>query len=323
MSATNSQATDDQELDYKSQYKNKLSSLDSYKSEAEAQLAQQQAASRQAAQLSYQKLLKYLPQQTAGYSVGMTETAKIAANNSLQRQLADADAQHQSSLAELNRYVAEQENAAFDQYYQRGQEEKQWDFQQEQWQYQKDQDAAAKTAAEQEFAFNAAVSAIEGQEFDTVAGLENYVRGLQGEVSDEQFKILQNKMEYYKEGVAEVEADAKQAEADKDLLFVSTKKVYLDDADGIGEIDDGIAIKTEKSDIDVKTDGKADDKMKTRLLNAAKAQGRTIENREVLAFDKKFYVYVNGEFYKITDEDDLSQIIHNEKKGLDIYYGVD
>lgn len=310
MSATNSQATDDQELDYKAQYKNKLSSLDSYKSEAEAQLAQQQKASRQAAQLSYQKLLKYLPQQTAGYSVGMTETAKIAANNSLQRQLADADAQHQSSLAELNRYVAEQENAAFDQYYQRGQEEKQWDFQQEQWQYQKDQDAAAKTAAAQDFAFDSAVSAIEGIEFDTVDALETYVTSLEGNVSPEQYKVLKNKMDYYKEGVQSVQDENEQAAADKNLLIESD--LYIDAYDELQKDGGDVVIDVDgENDIDVNSAGELSDPKLLKRLNAVVPNPK---NGRVYYFDGQYFTYHNGTYYELYEEDGLGAALDNYRR---------
>lgn len=280
--------------------------------------------------------MKYLPEQTAGYSVGMTETAKIAANNSLARQLADADAAHTEATSELNRYVAEQENAAFDQYYQRGQEEKQWNLQQEQWnlqqeqwQYQKDQDAAAK----QEAIYNEMMTMMRNGEYGTTAELEKYLFGAAGNTSfdeddigytltPEQQRNLLLEYNTIKNDPASAERDeALRPKTDKDKLYVSALKVYDDDVDGIGESGDWISIKTDGDDIDVDTVGKAPSATRDRILNVMSDKDK--KDGTVLYFDGSYYVYVDGELYGIKNEDDLGKILDNERRGLSLRDGVE
>lgn len=270
------------------QYDTRIADLSAYQTDEETRLKQQKSAAREAANISHQKLLKYLPQQTAGYSVGMTETAKIAANNSLQRQLAEADAAFEGSVADLKHYVASEKDAAADKLYER-------EWAEEQWNHQKEQDAAAKTAAEQEFAFNAAVSAIEGQEFDTVAGLENYVSGLQSKVSDEQFKILQNKMEYYKEGVAEIEADAKLAEADKASLLRYGYKV--DATDDLAKDGENVKVKIDGKWVKTESGGVVPTgHMHDRLM--AVLDGKPVDGEVFYVGEHdQHYLYHDGRFY--------------------------
>ncbi len=194
---------------HQNQYDAKINDLSAYQTDEEKRLKQQNSAAREAASISHQKLMKYLPQQTAGYSVGMTETAKIAANNSLQRQLAEADAAYESSVVDLNRYVAAEKDAAADKLYERERAEEQWNYQkeqdqyqkeraEEQWNYQKEQDAAAKQAAKQAAAFDNAMVTIDSRSWNTVAELENYINGYNGEVSDTQWQELQGRLNYYK-----------------------------------------------------------------------------------------------------------------------------
>jgi hypothetical protein len=77
-------------------------------------LEEQKAKQQEQAALNHQKLLKYLPQQTAGQSLGMTESAKIAANNALVAQQGAAESEYNRGVAELNNYVREQEKAEQD-----------------------------------------------------------------------------------------------------------------------------------------------------------------------------------------------------------------
>ena len=258
-------------------------------------MKQQKSAAREAASISHQKLLKYLPQQTAGYSVGMTETAKIAANNSLQRQLAEADAAFDGSMADLNHYVAAEKDAAADKLYERERAEEQWNFQQDQWNYQKEQDTAAKQAAAQDFAFNSAVSAIEGMEFDTVDALQNYVTGLKGKVSEDQYKILENKMNYYQEGVAEIEADAKLAEADKASLLRYGYKV--DATDDLAEDGENVEVKINGKWVETESGGVVPTgHMHDRLM--AVLDGKPVDGEVFYVGEHdQHYLYHDGRFY--------------------------
>jgi hypothetical protein len=141
---------------HQEQYETKIKDLSEYRTDEEKRLKQQNSAAREAASISHQKLMKYLPQQTAWYSVGMTETAKIAANNSLQRQLAEADAAYEGSMADLKRYVAAEEDAAADKLYER------------------EQDAAAKQAA----AYNEMMNMMRNGEYGvTTDDLREYLFG--------------------------------------------------------------------------------------------------------------------------------------------------
>ena len=115
------------------------------------------------AAINQQKLLKYLEQTSAGQSVGMTESAKIAAANNYSRDVAAADDAYNQGVADLNNYVRDQQKA------------------------------------EQDENFNNAMITIDSQTWNTTADLENYIKGYEGKVSDTQWQEIQNRLNFYKE----------------------------------------------------------------------------------------------------------------------------
>lgn len=153
-------------------------SLDQYRTDAENVLKQKQQSAKQAADVSYQKLLKYLPHQTAGQSIGMTETAKIAANNSYQRALASADSEYAAGMTDLlNNYRAEKQ-AEMD-----------------------------RVKADQDAFYNDLITSIEAGEFNTTSELENYINSAKGKVSDDQMIALERKLNFYKNDSEQQAAD--------------------------------------------------------------------------------------------------------------------
>ena len=146
--------------------------LDQYKTDAQKQIEEKRRNSQQAADINYQKLQKYLPQQTKGYSIGMTETAKIAANNAYQRQLAQAESDYNADMTELNNYVRTEQERLDDK--EKAEQERLED----------------KAKAEQDKLFNEAKGIIEGGAWNTGSELQNYISGLEGKLSDNQYGVL-------------------------------------------------------------------------------------------------------------------------------------
>ena len=133
-------------------------SLDQYKTDAQRQIEEKRRNSQQAANINYQKLQKYLPQQTKGYSIGMTETAKIAANNAYQRQLAEAESDYNADMTELNNYVRTEQERLDD-----------------------------KAKAEQDANYNEIMSSVRNGEYNTVADLDKYLGITTNENGDKVF----------------------------------------------------------------------------------------------------------------------------------------
>ena len=132
--------------------------LDQYKTDAQRQIEEKRRNSQQAADINYQKLQKYLPQQTKGYSIGMTETAKIAANNAYQRQLAQAESDYNADMTELNNYVRQEQERLDD-----------------------------KAKAEQDANYNEIMSSVRNGEYNTVADLDKYLGITTNENGDKVF----------------------------------------------------------------------------------------------------------------------------------------
>ena len=168
-------------------------SLENYKSEQEKLFDQKRDAAKQAAFVNHQKLLKYLPQQTAGQSLGMTETAKIAASNAYQQNVAAADAAFAEGMSELNNYVRTEQERLDD-----------------------------KAKAEQDETFNNVMTTIDSQTWNTTADLENYIKGYEGKVSDTQWQEIQGRLKYYQENPDQQAAD--NAYNDQKTLAVSAGK---------------------------------------------------------------------------------------------------
>ena len=195
--------------------------LDQYKTDAQKQLAQQRQATKQSADINYQKLMKYLPQQTKGYSIGMTETAKIAANNALQRQLAQADMDYAGKMLELNNYLRTEQERLDDKEYQRrwNEDEKEYNrgrdalmdqrYEDEteynrgrdalmdqrykdETEYNHEQDAKKDQQAKQNELFNQILGIIEGGAWNTGDELMNYVKSFEGKdgVTPDQYNVL-------------------------------------------------------------------------------------------------------------------------------------
>lgn len=140
--------------------------LDQYMSDKQKELERKKNAAIQEANVSAQKLQKYLQPSEAmarkGYSQGMTETAMIAADNSRQRAIAAAENDYSAAHTELlNQYRTEKK-------------------------------------AESDALYSDILSTIESGEWNTTADLENYINQNSEGLTDFQKKQLQNKLNFYK-----------------------------------------------------------------------------------------------------------------------------
>ena len=158
--------------------------LDAYKSEQQKLLEAQKARAQESAAINHHKLLKYLEQSSAskGYSVGMTESAKIAAANQYSQDVAAADAAYNQGVADLNNYVRDQQKA------------------------------------ERDENFNNIMTTIDSKTWNTTADLENYLYGEVGAdgkrsggvadgLSDFQKKEIENRLNFYKNNPDQQAAD--------------------------------------------------------------------------------------------------------------------
>ena len=140
--------------------------LDQYKDDKQKELERKKNAAIQEANVSAQKLQKYLQPSEAmarkGYSQGMTETAMIAADNSRQRAIAAAENDYSAAHTELlNQYRTEKK-------------------------------------AESDALYSDILSTIESGEWNTTADLENYINQNSEGLTDFQKQQLQNKLNFYK-----------------------------------------------------------------------------------------------------------------------------
>ena len=159
--------------------------LDAYKSEQQKQLEAQKARAQESAYINHQKLLKYLEQSSAskGYSVGMTESAKIAAANQYSQDVAAADAAYNQGMGELNHYLrTEQERL--------------------------DDKAKAEQKAAQDAAYNRVLSLINDGYYNKAEDIKVYIDQLgEGTVSEEQKNDL-----LYRYGVIAADPNQQAAE---------------------------------------------------------------------------------------------------------------
>ena len=168
--------------------------LDQYKTDGEKALERKKEAAKAQADASYQKLLKYLPHgeraAAAGYSQGLSETARINAENSRLRAYAQAENDFADAHAELmNNYRLEKK-------------------------------------AEQDAIYGEAKSMIEEQKWNTSTELYNYLYGEDGKggvaagLSDMQRQNINQLYKSYAENdtVKNSEANA-AAEAAKTVEF--------------------------------------------------------------------------------------------------------
>lgn len=172
--------------------------LDAYKTEQTKLLEAQKARAQESAYINHQKLLKYLEQSSAskGYSVGMTESAKIAAANQYSQDVAAADAAYNQGMGKLNNYLrTEQERL--------------------------DDKAKAEQKVKQDEIYGEVMTKIESGEFNTTTELSNYLNDktidTDGDgvpessfldlMSPTQRATVQGKLSYYQKKPEQIAAD--------------------------------------------------------------------------------------------------------------------
>lgn len=156
--------------------------LEQYKTDKEKELTEKKNRQQQQEQVNYRKLLKYLPNQLDGASDGVMASAKIAASNTLAKNLAAIETEYTSGMNEvLNNYRIEKQ----------AEEEREQE----------------RIRQEQDSVFNNAMTTIDSQTWNTTNDLEKYVTGFKGKVSDSQYGELENRLNYYKGSTEQQAAD--------------------------------------------------------------------------------------------------------------------
>ncbi|MBO7341400.1 MAG: hypothetical protein J6U87_01835, partial [Clostridia bacterium] len=156
--------------------------LEQYKTDKQRELEAKKKRQQERAEINYQKLMKYLPNQMDGASDGVLASAKISASNALANNLAAAETEYTSGMNEvLNNYRIEKQAEADKQY--------------------------ERERAEQDSVFNNAMTTIDSQTWNTTDDLEKYVTGLKGKVSDAQYGELTNRLNFYRNNPEQQAAD--------------------------------------------------------------------------------------------------------------------
>lgn len=244
-------------------------SLEDYKTDAEKQLKQKQTNARQAAQISYEKLKKYLPQQTAGQSLGMTETAQISASNAYLKALAEADADYAAGMADLmNNYRVEKK-------------------------------------AEQDDIYNEIMTTIDSGSFNTTAELENYLYGAVGEDGKRSGGVIdglngmkraqvEQRFNYYKANPDQVETDAEYNDAyneDGSLKKTIVIKDGYSDISGVANTFEGNNFKINDYKVELGDPvGEGD---------LPSGQISSIRDGQIFGYNNNIYIKKSGTIYRV------------------------
>lgn len=239
-------------------------------------LEEQKAKQQEQAALNHQKLLKYLPQQTAGQSLGMTESAKIAAYNALVAQQGAAESEYNRGINELNNYVREQEKAE-----------------------------EAEQKAEQDGIYNEVMTTIDSGSWNTVDELKAYLWGdptetqvglvykdkensIYAKLSPEQQAQVDQRLRMY-------ENNPEQIAAEKEFAAKKITAITSDDVTGIdgylNNTDEGNNFKIGGYKVELGTE--ADES----IVPAEKV--KDISDKQPFVFDNEIYIKLNGKVYKV------------------------
>lgn len=206
----------------------------------------------------------------------MTETAKIAANNAYQRQVAQADADYAADMTELNNYVRTEQERLDDKAYERQQAE------------------AAQEKADKEAMFNEAKQIITSGQWNTTAELENYVSGVQGKVSEDQYNILMQYANTYKNDPEQQLADANVRAKELGIkIGSSTEGALRTESWDKGVNDDRLVITLGGERRRVRVDTEAGADVKAVLDTVQIPEGR------VFLHGEKMYIKKDGKYYNI------------------------
>lgn len=191
-------------------------------------------------------------------------------------------------MSELNNYYRTEQEAAQDKLYER-------------------------TRAEQDEAYNAALTMIDSQSWNTTDELAKYLDGYRDKVSDTQMMELENRLNFYRKNTDQIAADDAYREAQAALALsrngvekldgirFNANPVYNEDKDK-----DGNGTHYKKGDNFTITDGTntydvqygeyltGDD-----LAAVVKAVGNQISDGEVFKYGDTLYMLHNGKYYEI------------------------
>ena len=209
----------------------------------------------------------------------MTETAKIAANNAYQRQLAEADAAYTDGMTELNNYMRQEQERLDD-----------------------------KAKAEQAERYNEIMSAVQNGEYNTAADLARYLGineskdgfgegSIAADLSDFQKANLLNMYQTRASDPAQIEADKEYAQTHNE--DGSEKKVVK--TNHKGDVS-GLMVYTEGNNFTVGG-------YKVELGEPAgesvvpAASVEKLENGRVFAYNGSLFIKVGNKIYSVRDRD--------------------
>lgn len=218
----------------------------------------------------------------------MTETAKIAANNAYQRQLAAADAEHAADMTELNNYVRTEQERLDD-----------------------------KAKAERDETYNAIVSAVQNGEYNTTADLARYLGINDSKDGFAEGSIATGLSDFQKANLLNMyrtrASDPAQTEAEALANERKTKAggaKFLQDETGIFGAFNSDGSEGDNLEVQITTqDGSTQDLELQRETKIADSDAKAIfdtfkiENKrapqvnEVFAYDGKFYMFRGGELW--------------------------
>lgn len=259
--------------------------LDSYNNNLE-EINKNAQLQRNASAVSYQKLLKYLPEYNSamGITGGASESALLQANSD-----------HSARLATIESNTASQKNAAKSQYNQDLLDL----YDQEQ----------AEIKTEQTENYNLALDTINNWNGSS-ADLDAYINGLKGKVSDEQYNSLRNA--YINANEVVVEDEKAEATYVGESRAVSGLKDDHEEGENFDVYLDGKIYKVESG-------GEYKGSDSATILRAAVDAG--VGDKEVFYYGGKVYLKVGDSLYNVRDR--IFKGSENGLVGLTDYLKID
>ena len=239
-------------------------------------LGQNKADAERAADISYQRLQKYLPPQLAKqglYGTGLSEDAYLKLHSNYRNEVSDIDKKYNdnitslenaynSNLSDLRSGVGTAVEGVMDKYKQ----------------YETD-------------AYNEASNGLKNGSFADAADVLNYVKGYEGKVSSQNYEMLE------REAAAVIKAKGFEVDG-----ITGIPKATASDFDSL-KIGDDITVKIDGKTFKVESSGKTSDTATKFALENGMDDGTMF----VYGDNNDVYIYNNGAAYKVVSKFGLEQ----------------
>lgn len=254
-------------------------------------LGQNKADAERAADISYQRLQKYLPQQLAKqglYGTGLSEDAYLKLHSNYRNEVSDIDKNYNdnitslenaynSNLSDLRSGVGTAVEGVMDKYRQ----------------YRIEDEARLQT--QQTNAYNEASNGLKNGSFADAADVLNYVKGYEGKVSSQNYEMLK------REAASKIKASGFEVDGitgfDDVIENVNKSKIHKATASDFDSLKNGddITVKINNVKYTVESSGKTSDTATKFALENGMDDGTMFVDGD----NKDVYIYNNGAAYKV------------------------